>query len=245
MLCDQEPGAGQLCRPLRVKLAQTEPDVEVRVQLACSIRRLPPATCCRSGRERSPTTKTLDDPHVPLLLWWALEAKAASDRDAVTALFEDSGLWRLPLVEKVILERVMRRYAQAGTQKDLLTCARLLRLSPSDAGAKRLLAGFEQAYLGRPLVNLPRELIEAMAARGGGSLALRVRQGNHDAVAEALKLVANVKADKPAAATAADPGRDPGEAGGAGAAGELAQPGDDLRQTALTALQRLQRPRHW
>jgi putative heme-binding domain-containing protein len=221
-----------------IKLARTEPDVEVRVQVACSIRRLPVSDLLPIWRQLVTRDEDVNDPHVPLSLWWALEAKAESSRDAVLALFEDSGLWRLPLVEKVILERVMRRYAQAGTQKDLLTCARLLRLAPTAEGAKRLLTGFEQAYTGRPLVNLPQELIEAMAARGGGSLALRVRQGNPEAVAEALKLAANPKADRaqrlqllPILSEIREKRAVPV------LLGVLDQPGDELRQTALTALQ--------
>ncbi len=236
LLCDQNQIPASISARL-AKLAQTEADVEVRVQLASSIRRLPAGDLLPIWRQLVLHEEDLNDPHVPLLLWWALEAKAESDRDAVVALFEDSGLWRLPLVDRMILERVMRRYAQAGTQKDLLTCARLLRLSPSAEGAKRLLAGFEQAYTGRPLVNLPRELIEAMAARGGGSLALRVRQGNADAVTEALKLAANARGNKaqrlqliPILGEIREKQAVPV------LLGVLDQPGDDLRQAALTAL---------
>ncbi len=195
LLCDQNQVPAGISARL-VKLAQGEPDVEVRVQLACSIRRLSARDLLPIWRQLVAHDGDVTDPHVPLALWWALESKAGSDRDSVVSLFENSGLWRLPMVEKVILERVMRRYAQAGSQKDLLTCARLLRLAPTDEGAKRLLAGFEQAYTGRPLVNLPGELIAALAARGGGSLALRVRQGQPEALAEALKVVANPRAGK-------------------------------------------------
>jgi putative heme-binding domain-containing protein len=70
-----------------------------------------------------------------------------------------------------------------------------LRLAPGRAPARRLLAGFEQAYAGRPLANLPVELVKALAARGGGSLSLRLRQGEAAAVDQALKTVAADKAD--------------------------------------------------
>ncbi len=54
--------------------------------------------------------------------------------------------------------------------------------------------GFEAAYKGRSLANLPVELAKALTQAGGGSLILRVRQGNEDAVDEALKLIADRKA---------------------------------------------------
>jgi putative heme-binding domain-containing protein len=179
-----------------IQLARKDPDVEVRSQLACTIRRLPTADALPIFRQLVTRDEDNSDPHLPLLLWWVLEARAEADREAVVKLFQDSQLWTLPIVNNHIVERIMRRYALAGTQKDLLTCARLLRLAPGAAQAKRLLTGFEQAYTGRALVNLPRELVEALAERGGGSLALRVRQGNPEAVAEALKVVGDARAGK-------------------------------------------------
>jgi putative heme-binding domain-containing protein len=134
------------------------------------------------------------DIHLPLLLWWAIESKAETDRDAVMKLFEDKDVWRLPLVEKHNLERIMRRYAVAGKQKDLLTCAQLLRLAPDKEQAQALLTGFEKAYTGRAIANLPRELVEALAARGGGSLALRLRLGDAKALDEALTAMVSDKA---------------------------------------------------
>jgi putative heme-binding domain-containing protein len=179
-----------------IKLAREEEDVEVRSQLACSIKRLPARDLLPVWRQLVTHDEDVNDPHLPLLLWWALESKCDSDRDLVLGQMEDSSLWHVPLVERFILSRLMRRFAQPGTQKDLLACARLLRLAPRQQEAQRLLEGFEQAFTGRPLVNLPRELIEALAARGGGSLALRVRQGKTDALDEALKLAGDGKADK-------------------------------------------------
>ena len=100
------------------------------------------------------------DIHVPLLLWWAIEAQAEAHRDAVLAMFEDSQLWSQPIVKQDILHRLMRRYAQAGTRKDLLTCSQLLKLSPSDEYSKLLMRGFEEAFQGRRVANLPDELID-------------------------------------------------------------------------------------
>ncbi len=176
--------------------AAQEPDVEVRSQLACSAKRLPAADALPIVRQLLARGEDATDIHLPLLLWWAIEAKAESDRAAVLKLFDEVAPWRLPLVENHILERLMRRYAQAGKQKDLLTCAQLLKMAPDAERAKPLLVGFEKAFTGRTAANLPVELVDALAARGGGSLALRLRQGKPEAVDEALKLLADPKAKK-------------------------------------------------
>ena len=175
-------------------LAKTEPHLEVRSQLACTARRLPASACLPIVRQLLSRSEDVNDIHIPLLLWWALEAKAETDRAQVVKMFSEPALWRLPMVEKHVLERLMRRYAQAGKRDNLLTCAKLLRLAPDKSHVGKLLTGFEQAFAGRSLANLPDDLVKALAERGGGSLAIRLRQGQAEAVAQALKVIANEKA---------------------------------------------------
>lgn len=182
--------AGQL-----VSLAHREQHLEVRSQLACTARRLPAEPCLQIVRELLQRNEDVDDIHMPLLVWWAIESKAEANRDKVVGLFADTALWQMPMVEKQILERVMRRYAQAGKRGDLLACAQLLRAAPDDKHAQILLAGFEKAFAGRSLANLPDELVAEMAKRGGGSLSLRLRLGQADAVEQALQLAADDKGD--------------------------------------------------
>jgi putative membrane-bound dehydrogenase-like protein len=194
LLGDEKKVSPQIARKL-IEMARTEPHVEVRSQLACSAKRLPAADGLPIVRNLLARDEDVDDIHLPLLLWWAIEAKCASDRERVVALFEDSAVWRLPLVQTHILHRLMRRYAQAGTRKDLLTCARLLQLAPDAERSKALLRGFEEAFQGRPLGNLPTELAEALAKYGGASVVLGLRQNKPEAVAKALAVLASDKAD--------------------------------------------------
>lgn len=90
----------------------------------------------------------------------------------------------------------MRRYAMAGSQADLAACAKLLRLAPGPEHTKRLMAGFETALAGRAVPNLPDELVEALARYGGKSVVLGVRQGDAQAVQEALATLGDPKGDK-------------------------------------------------
>ena len=177
------------------ELAYRDPEVAVRSQLAATARRLPAADALAIVRPLLSRSEDVDDIHVPLLLWWAIETHAESSRDAILSLFSDPAVWRQPLARKHITQRLMRRYAATGARKDLLVCARLLELAPDDESRKALMAGFEEAYQGRSLAGLPNELAAAIAKSGGASLPLRLRQGDEPAVQDALKLLGDPKAD--------------------------------------------------
>lgn len=220
------------------KRARVEPNVEVRSQLASTARRLPAGDGLPIVARLLTHKEDAIDPQIPLLLWWAIEARCETDRDAVLALFQVPELWHEPIVEKQILPRLMRRFAASGIRKDLLTCARLLELAPGRAQSDMLMQGFEQALKGRPLSGLPDELASALAKAGGGSLLLDLRRGKPEAIEEALRLVENDKADRPRRLACVE------------VFGEVKQPrcvapllgvvaqshDDELRSAALTAL---------
>ncbi|MES2788073.1 MAG: PVC-type heme-binding CxxCH protein [Planctomycetota bacterium] len=175
-------------------LAQTEPHVEVRSQLAATAKRLPFDLSLTILRGLAAHSEDAQDPRVPLQIWWAMEAHAAQHPDALIAWFSDKEVWKLPVVEQFLISRVMRRYASTGNRKDLYICAKLLEKSPGGNATKQLMAGFEEAYQGRSLGSLPQELVTAIAQSGGGSTALKVRQGDAAAIDEALAVIANPKA---------------------------------------------------
>jgi len=99
-------------------------------------------------------------------------------------------------VRATVVERLMRRFAAAGARQDLTNCARLLALAPGPDHIKRLMTGFEAAYSGRSLAWLPPELVDALAQFGGQSITLGLRQGKPAAVAEALRVLADERADR-------------------------------------------------
>ncbi len=195
LLCD----ANQVSPAVAAKLAHraaVEPDVEVRSQLACSAKRL-------SAHNALPIVAALlthgedaHDIHIPLLLWWAIEAKVATDPDAVLKLFEDRTVWDRPIAAGTIEERLMRRFAAAGTRKDLDRCARLLAMAPGAGHRKALMAGFEAAFAGRSLAGVPESLADALAKYSGQSVSLGLRQHKPEAIAEALNLLRNEQGDR-------------------------------------------------
>lgn len=192
LLCDKREVSPAVAEAL-AEMAASEPNVEARSQLACSARRLPAKDCLAIVRGLLRHEEDAGDPHIPLLLWWAIESKCADDADAVVAMFGDEQLWNEPLATQHILKRLMRRFAQAGARSDLLVCARLFDLSREYGHADLLMQGFETAVKGRSLAGLPSELVAALARAGGGSLALRVRQGSADAAREAIEALTDEK----------------------------------------------------
>lgn len=180
------------------KLAVRETDIDVRKQLASSARRLP-------APQGLPVIAALlshdvdqDDIHQPLLLWWAVESVVAraSVSEILNALLSGPADWERPIVSRHILQRLMRRYAAAGQRSDLLAAASLLKASPNKKSSDLLLAGFEEAFQGRSLASIPEELAAAITATGGGSLALRLRQGDAAALNEASTTILNSSADE-------------------------------------------------
>lgn len=174
-------------------LAKTEPNLEVRGQLAASAKRLPVDQALPIIHGLLTRDEDAADARLPLQIWWALErAIAASPKDAL-ALFDDAGVWKLKISQEQILSRLMRRFAASGQRADLTICAKLLKQSPGPDQTKALMQGFEEAFAGRSMSNVPPELVEALSKAGGGSVSLRVRQGDAAAIKETLAAIADEK----------------------------------------------------
>jgi putative heme-binding domain-containing protein len=225
-------------------LAARETDAEVRSQLAASARRLPPGASLPIVERLLQHSEDTADPHIPLLLWWAIETHCEKHRDAVLELFRSEALWREPLVREAIVERLMKRFAQSGARHDLATCAKLLELAPTADDAKRLIAGLESSVDARALAAAPPELNAAIARHGGGSLLFRVRQGEQAAIDEALRLLADDKQEiaKRTALIAALPARS--NAAVVATLLKLANEStsDEIRGSAMTALSAVDKP---
>ena len=175
--------------------AQSEQEIGVLCQIASSTKRITSAAqALELVRPVASGPGRAEDPRLPLLVWWTIESKIAADRDAVLGWFADTNLWAEPLVAKEVLPRLMRRFAATGQRADLAVCARLLEMSPSPEATAALMRGFEEAYQGRSFSNVPPALVAALSAAGGGSLALKVRQGDAAALAEAVGIVGDEKA---------------------------------------------------
>ena len=192
LACDDAQVSPQLASQL-IAICETELNVEVRSQLACSARRLKSQLALQMVRNLFRHSQDADDVHMPLLLWWAVEHHVSLDLDGVIRLFDNAAVWRQRVVQEHLLERLMRRLASSGTQRELLACARLLQLAPSKDLSGKMMKGFELAFAGRSLTALPDELVAAIAKTGGASLGLRLRQSEPKAIEEAARLIGDAK----------------------------------------------------
>jgi putative membrane-bound dehydrogenase-like protein len=181
-------------QPRLVTVARTDPSETVRSQLACSAKRLPAADGLPIVRELLQRSEDVNDPHIPLLLWWAIEDKAIAHRDLVLGLLDSPSAWRLPLVQRFILERIGRRYLAEGKEADLATCARLLAMAPGRTEVNLLLRGMEKALEGRRLPHVPPalapQLAELWRQRSNDLTVIRfaLRLGSEPAYDQALHL---------------------------------------------------------
>ncbi len=180
-----------------VALAANETDLHVRSQLASSAKRLPTAAGLPVIESMLRRDADAADLHLPLLVWWALESHCGRDPEAVTQLFAEPALWETKLVQDVMLSRLMRRFAAAGTEADYLVCAALMQLAPDTSAKQRLMQGFEEAFTGRKVDALPAALRTELALFRSqmpeSDLPLRLRQGEAEAIKLALQQIANAE----------------------------------------------------
>jgi putative membrane-bound dehydrogenase-like protein len=182
-----------------VELARTDRSSTVRSQLACSSKRLPGPQGLPIVRELLRRQEDVNDPFIPLLLWWAIEDKAVSDRERVLGLLDSPEAWRLPLVRQHLIERLARRYMAEGGDANLTSCAQLLARAPGAEEVELLLRGMEKALEGRNLPQPPPALEKPLATlqkTHGNSLTLirfALRLGSASAFDRALQLVADPK----------------------------------------------------
>jgi putative heme-binding domain-containing protein len=195
-----------------VRLTATEPDAEVRAQIASTAKRSGGvlAASRSRGEDAAGTTAGEDaaakaaalvaallrrdadasDPCIPLLCWWAIEPLCTHHADTVLSAI----VWDSTMTKQHILSRVMRRFAAAGSRADLLTCARMLDAAPGAEHRQLLMTGFDEAFKGRAIPPLPDEFIASLTRHGLTSQHLRVRLREPAAIAAALQTASDENA---------------------------------------------------
>ncbi|HEY1602893.1 MAG TPA: PVC-type heme-binding CxxCH protein [Pirellulales bacterium] len=180
-----------------IAIARNDDSSIVRSQLACTAKRLPaeqglPVTAALLAHDED-----VNDPHIPLLLWWSVEDKAVSDRDRVLGLFATSDAWTHPLTRTVILQRLARRYAAGGTAEDFAAGARLMAAAPGKPERDLLIAGMEKGLEGRRLEAVPQQLaavvrdLQIEHETNPSALRFAIRVGSEEALGRALVVLAD------------------------------------------------------
>ena len=171
-----------------------EPSVHVRSQLAATARRVDPALFAEIVQGLLYHGEDTSDKHIPLMIWWAVEANA-NQYDALKTLLADASVWNQELTQDYIIERLAKRYAMSGKRDELEMLTWLFETAPDDDSRSLLLKGFEESFEGRSLASLPEGLLNGIRQAGGGSPILRVRLGQPEAITKALTDIANTNVD--------------------------------------------------
>lgn len=177
---------GEIWKVMR-EMVELERDGEVRSQLAATARRIRAELGLELAEGLAGYDADRNDPHIPLMIWWAIEEQCEGHPDWVLRMFEKKRFWEGRIVREVLVERVMKRFALAGSREDLERCARLLELAPDEESRAVLMAGFEEAFKGREMVGFPPVLLEELGkAEGVVGRLVRIRQGDVGEVGRAL-----------------------------------------------------------
>jgi mono/diheme cytochrome c family protein len=156
--------------------------VEVRSQLASSCKRFPAKDALPIVRELLLHGEDVNDLHVPLLLWWAIESKVKTDLPVLLKALQDPVLWDAPLFTQTIASRLGRRFTTERGDKsshtlneaeysgwhtnytpercraNLNVCVQLLNIASSVPGKEQLIRGMEEGLRGEPVEFDPNPL---------------------------------------------------------------------------------------
>jgi len=172
------------------KQAAVEPEIQVRSQFASSAKRFETSVALPILTALIQHSEDLQDKHLPLQIWWGLEAHCGthviehdpqvgvslkpstqtSPREQVLAWLKNQPLWSTPIFEQILAARLMRRFALEGIQEQkqspgktpaLVVCEQLLLQAP-EAARPLLMSGFLEAYQGREIAALPGGLKQSI-----------------------------------------------------------------------------------
>jgi len=169
------------------ELAKKETDVSVRSQLASTAKRLPGTVALPILENLALGHDDSADPHIPLLIWWAVEAHAKTDRERIVERLGSPELWKSKVMAETVLPRLARRLASDPQPENLDSLAKLVQTAPTTKEKAALLGAVNEAWKGRRVGRLPAPLAEALAAAAGGDrnspvqIALRLRAGDPQA----------------------------------------------------------------
>ncbi|MFM7741962.1 MAG: dehydrogenase, partial [Verrucomicrobiota bacterium] len=177
----------------QINAAKQEPHVEVRAQILASAKRMPaealPLLHAALGASD-------DSGHIPLLAWWALEARLGTpaERAATMAFLRaDPSFVASPVFHGTLAERVGKRLAHGSDA--LASAAKVHSLCPPEA-AEKLIGGLLSQLDSGDLPEMPstlRDAIDRQLAKDGLKpipLAA-LRAGDKPALAAALKELAD------------------------------------------------------
>lgn len=184
---------GDLLAILR-SLASSDYSPTVRSQLACTAKRLTRREGLAIAFAMTERTEDLNDPHIPHLVWWAIEPHLRDPRMVLNRKFTRLDVpWDSHLMQRFLIERIARRIVDSDFESkvpDLALTAKLFETAPPSVRPV-LLRGVDQGLDGRRVMGAPKALIEILDSMlpkyetDESFFRLRVRLNHNYAVNEA------------------------------------------------------------
>ncbi|MBI1783797.1 dehydrogenase, partial [Candidatus Sumerlaeota bacterium] len=143
-LIGEEKSLGESLGKDLTALAKTEKEVTVRSQLAQTAQRIPPREGLALAGELLKRDEDARDPHLPLLLWWAIEPRAMTETDSLLKRFCEPSAWKKTMIRETIIPRLVRRYATEGSPAADEACLRLIASAPATEERRKLTAALDQ-----------------------------------------------------------------------------------------------------
>ncbi|MCA9411939.1 MAG: c-type cytochrome, partial [Candidatus Omnitrophica bacterium] len=171
--------------------ARVETSPVVRSQMASSCKRFSGDRMLPIFTSLAQHDEDVEDPFIPLLLWWALEDKAVSHSQGVLELFENPNFWSEPMVKGTLVERLARRYTADPTDLNLVSAGTLFTLAPDQDSRNRLITGFAKGLQGKTFEKIPQPLATILLQvldknPSEEALAFALRLGHPGAVSMAI-----------------------------------------------------------
>jgi len=169
-LLGDEPEVSSRVVSWLIELAARETDVSVRAQLACTARRLPRASGLDVVSRLLACEQDVSDPHLPLLLWWAVETHVLADLPDSVARFTSPEAWRSAMCRSAILVNLVRRFAYLKNAEGDSACVRILASAPTAELRQPLLTALDEAIRGREASSVSAELTRTFMELADGDL---------------------------------------------------------------------------
>lgn len=129
VVAQQKPLPEDLAHSLD-RLAETEPDIQVRQQLACTAARLPARQALPLINANIIRDIDSEDQRLPQLWWWAVQHHSVTARDEVLKRFTRTTVWTSKLGRTYLLPRLTRRYSAEATAAGLDAIHSILLSAP-------------------------------------------------------------------------------------------------------------------
>src|SRR5262245_19700711 len=193
------------------KMAEADESPTVRSQLACTAKRLRDDEGAMIALRLAEGKSDMDDPYLPLLVWWAMERRVSTVMELFSQMIVDERFWRTRMAREFLAERIARRLAsdmwQERKRPGRATYELLNLMFHTERNCSaQFLKGFELASDGRSLEKTPEDLIELFDTarvfpdgtppewtRDENYFRLRVRFNHGDALKEAHARLADPK----------------------------------------------------